>query len=124
MTALNVGLYSDIGWNLPKSFATTRLRQGFSGASTVGSEPTDSWSFAFYAGFGGFAIEHYLPLDGTVFSDSRSVDSRPYITCGSIGMTARWDGFVLSIGKTYFSKMFDTQRESVDFGTFSLSWYF
>jgi hypothetical protein len=35
-----------------------------------------------------------LPLDGTVFRDSRSVDSEPFIGTGTIGIAVRHHGFV------------------------------
>ena len=31
------------------------------------------WSVLLFCGFGGHAIAHCLPLDGTVFADSRSL---------------------------------------------------
>ena len=65
---------------------------------------------------------HYLPLDGTVFHDSRSVDSEPFIGMGSLGVTVRHGGFVLSLAATFFTDTFENQRESAEFGTLSMSW--
>lgn len=123
-TGLGVGLYTDIGWNLPDSFATTRLRYGFSAASTMGSGPSNAWSVSFYAGISGFAVAHYLPLDGTVFRDSRSVDSRPFIGSASAGIAVRHNGFAFSLGQTFFTKTFEQERAAAEFGTLSMSWYY
>ena len=61
------------------------LRTGFNAASTVGVGPVKGWSVSFFGGLGGYGVAHYLPLDGTVFHDSRSVDSEPFIGTGSLG---------------------------------------
>jgi hypothetical protein len=46
----------------------------------------NGWSVAFVGGVVGYGIAHYLPLDGTVFKDSRSVDSKLCVGMGSLGM--------------------------------------
>ena len=66
---------------------------------------------------------HYLPLDGTVFHDSRSVDSEPFIGMGSLGLNVRHGGMVVSLAATVFTDTFETQRESASFGTLSMSWF-
>ena len=68
-------------WWMPWVYAA--LRSGLNAASTVGVGPVNGWSVAFYGGFGGYGVAHYLPLDGTVFHDSRSVDSEPFIGTGT-----------------------------------------
>jgi hypothetical protein len=72
----------------------------------------------------GYGVVHYLPLDGTVFHDSRSVASKPFIGMGSLGLYVRHDGFALSFAATFFTDTFSEQRENGEFGTLSLSWDF
>lgn len=122
-TGAGVGLYGEIGWNLVDAMGGTALRQGFNAASTVGVGPVDRWSVSFSGGVMGYGVVHYLPLDGTVFSDSRSVNSEPFIGMFTFGFTARYRSFVFFAGRTYFTKTYETERSRVSFGTMSVSWY-
>ena len=123
-TGLGLGMYGEIGWNLVDALGGTSLREGLNAASTVGVGHVDGWSVAFFGGVGGYGVAHYLPLDGTVFKDSRSVDSEPFVGMGSLGMNVRHDGLVLSLATTFYTDTFKTQRASSDFGTLSVSWLF
>ena len=123
-TGAGLGLYGEIGWNLVDAFGGTALRQGFNGASTVGVGPVKGWSVSLSGGVAGYGVVHYLPLDGTVFKDSRSADSEPFIGMGTLGLSVRHDNFVFFLGRTYFTKTFETERRRPEFGTMSLSWYF
>ncbi|PKO31312.1 MAG: hypothetical protein CVU34_17800 [Betaproteobacteria bacterium HGW-Betaproteobacteria-7] len=121
-TGAGVGVYGEVGWNLVDALAAPALRSGLNVASTVGVTPRDRWSVSFFGGVGAYGVAHYLPLDGTVFRNSRSVDSKPVIGTGSIGFAVRRDTFTLSFALTHFSKTFDTQRDDTNFGTLSVSW--
>jgi lipid A 3-O-deacylase len=123
-TGVAAGMYGEVGWNLVDALGVPALRSGLNAASTVGVGPVNGWSVAFYAGFGGYGVAHYLPLDGTVFRASRSVDSEPLVGTGTVGIAVRHRGFVLSLAQTYFTDMFETEQENAEFGTLSLSWYF
>jgi hypothetical protein len=123
-TGAGLGLYGEVGWNLVDAFGTTALRTGLNAASTVGVGPVEGWSVAFFGGLGGYGVAHYLPLDGTVFKDSRSVESEPLIGMGSLGLAVRHGRFTLSVAATFYTDTFETERENAEFGTVSLSWYF
>jgi lipid A 3-O-deacylase len=123
-TGVAAGMYGEVGWNLVDALGVPALRSGLNAASTVGVGPVNGWSVAFFGGFGGYGVAHYLPLDGTVFHDSRSVDSEPFIGTGTIGIAVRHRGFVLSLASTYFTDMFETERKNAEFGTLSVSWFF
>ena len=98
-TGAGLGLYGEVGWNLVDALGGTALRQGFNAASTVGVGPVEGWSVSLSGGFMGYGVAHYLPLDGTVFSDSRSVDSKPFIGMATLGIAVRHRGFVFFLGK-------------------------
>ncbi len=106
------------------AFGGASLRTGLNAASTVGVGPVDGWSIAFFGGLGGFGVAHYLPLDGTVFTDSRSVETEPFIGMASYGVSVRHGSFALGYAVTYFTETFKTERESPEFGTVTLSWYY
>lgn len=121
-TGAGVGAYGEVGWNLVDALGVTALRSGFNSASALGVAPRDRWSVSFFGGVGAYGVAHYLPLDGTVFRDSRSVDSKPVIGMGSFGFCVRRGTFTLSFARTAFTKTFRTQRDDTDFGTLSVSW--
>lgn len=123
-TGAGIGVYGEVGWNLVDALGVTALRSGLNVASTVGVGPLDRWSVSFFGGVGAYGVARYLPLDGTLFRDSRSVDSKPVVGIGSFGFCLRRDKFSLSFSRTLFSDTFDTQRQRTDFGTLSLSWMF
>jgi lipid A 3-O-deacylase len=123
-TGAGLGLYVEVGWNLVDAIGGTALRQGFNAASTVGVGPVKGWSVSLSGGVAGYGVAHYLPLDGTVFNDSRSVDSKPFIGMATLGFSVRHSSFVFFLGRTYFTKTFDTERKSPEFGTLSLSWFY
>ena len=123
-TGAGLGLYGEVGWNLVDAIGGTALRQGFNAASTVGVGPVKGWSVSLSGGVAGYGVAHYLPLDGTVFSDSRSVDTKPFIGMATLGISVRHSSFVFFLGRTYFTKTFDTERKSPEFGTLSFSWFY
>ncbi len=82
---------------------------------------SSDWSVSFFGGLGGYGVAHYLPLDGTVFHDSRSVDSEPFVGTGSFGICARRGAWVSSSPPTFFTKAFATERQNMDFGTLGIS---
>lgn len=122
-TGVGLGVYGEVGWNLVDALGGTALRQGFNTASTVGVGPVDGWSVSLSGGVVGYGVVHYLPLDGTVFRDSRSVDTEPFIGVATFGISVRHRRFVAFLGQTYFTETFATERKRPEFGTLSLSWY-
>ena len=56
-------------------------------------------------------IGHYLPLDGTVFKDSRSVDTEPFVGAGSLGFAVRHGGFAVSLAMSFSTDAFETQTK-------------
>lgn len=123
-TGVGLGVYGEIGWNLVDALGATALRSGLNAASTVGVGPQDRWSISIFGGASAYGIAHYLPLDGTLFRNSRSVDSKSTLGMASFGLCLRRNNFTLSFAQTHFRDTFHTQRQGTDFGTFSLSWFF
>lgn len=121
-TGVGAGVYGEFGWNLVDSLGATALRSGLNAASTVGVGPVQGWSVAFFAGVAGYGVAHYLPLDGTVFRHSRSVDSEPAVGMASLGCTVRHGTFTLNLATSYFTDTFKEQRRGSSFGTVSMSW--
>ena len=123
-TGVAGGMYGEVGWNLVDALGVPALRSGLNAASTVGVGPVSGWSVALYGGLGGYGVAHYLPLDGTLFHDSRSVDTKPFVGTGTVGIAVRHRGFLLSLARTHFTDMFETERKNAEFGTLNVSWFF
>lgn len=121
-TGVGLGLYGEIGWNLVDAFGGTSLREGLTAASSVGVGPVHGWSLSFFGGVGGHAVAHYLPLDGSLFSDTRSVDTNPFIGSATVGASLRHGHLAVSLATTFSSKAFDGQDQGAEFGTLSVSW--
>jgi hypothetical protein len=122
-TGLGAGVYVEVGKNLVDALGGSALRQGFNVASTVGVGPVDDWSVSLSGGMAAYGVVHYLPLDGTVLRESRSVDSKPSVTVATIGVTARHRELVAFLGVTSVTRGFAAARKRADFGSLSLSWY-
>ena len=121
-TGVGFGMYGEVGWNLADALGGTSLRDGLNAASTVGVKPSNQWSLSFFGGLGGHAVYHYLPLDGTVFRGSRSVDSRTFIGNATAGASLRRGRFALSLSVNKTTKAFDDQEEGAEFANLSFSW--
>jgi hypothetical protein len=123
-TAFGTGVYVEVGRDLSDALGRSSLGQGFSSALTVGAHPQDTWAVSVLGGMGGYAVAHYLPLDGTVFHDSRSVDSNPFVGMITGGLALRHRQWVFSMSATLFTETYENQRHAVDYGTLALAWYF
>ena len=121
-TGAGLGVYGEVGWNLVDAFGGSSIRSGLNAASTVGVGPVDGWSVSFFGGVGAYGVAHYLPLDGNVFRDSRSVDTKPFVGTGSFGMSLRHHGLVVSLAATLLTDTAENQDQTVEFGTLSVSW--
>jgi hypothetical protein len=122
-TGIGVGAYAEFGWNLVDALGGAALRAGLNSAATVGVQPTNRWSVSFFVGAAGYGVARYLPLDGTVFRDSRSVDAKSYVGQTSAGFSLRRRGLDVSLAVTRFSATFASERAKTDFGTLSVSWF-
>lgn len=123
-TGAGLGVYGEVGWSLVDALGVNALRSGFNVASAVGVKPSPHWALSFFGGVGAYGVAHYLPLDGTLFHDSPSVDSNPLIGMVSGGFCLRRGTFTLSYSLTFFSESFETERHRTDFGTLGMSWVF
>ncbi len=127
-TGASASLRGECGWNLPALAAVPDLRHGVGALShfepRADSSGAGRWSVGLSATVGGMLVAHYLPLDGTVFESSPSIDSEPVVGFVSAGVSLRKRRFALAYRMTFFTDTFESQPEATDFGTLTLSWSF
>ncbi|MEN8148516.1 MAG: lipid A deacylase LpxR family protein [Planctomycetota bacterium] len=123
-TGLSLGAYGEVGWNLPRALGGSTLRSGFQAASGIGGGPESRFSASIFGGAGAFAVAHYLPLDGTVFRESRSVDSEPLVGSLTFGVSARYGRAAISFALSHSTETFEGQVGRPEYGTISAIWYF
>ncbi len=120
-TGAGGALYGEVGWDLPDAGGLVSVRRGLRPFTAVGHGYRGDYSFSAFAGIGGFAVGHYLPLDGTVFRDSRSVESEPFVGFASVGAALRSGRLALSLLFTTLTDGFEDQPSESEFGTLTLS---
>ena len=121
-TGAGGALYGEVGYNLGDTIGLLSLQQGLDPVRLVAATREDEPTFVIHAGGGGFAVGHFLPLDGTVFRDSRSVESEDLVGFVAWGLTFRWGRFGANYQLSYFTDQFETQRNPPEFGAVTLSW--
>ncbi len=121
-TGASGGLRGECGWNLPRSASFPSLRRGVNTLSPVDAGTRGPWSVSLFASAGGFLVGRFLPLDGTVFRDSPSVDSEPLVGYLSAGLMVRKRRFSIGFQTSLFTDTFDGQDNPTDFGTLTIAW--
>ena len=123
-TGANVGMVGRLGWNLPDPLGSTSPQRGRTSEAFRSGKSGGGWRFGLSAGVEGFAIAHYLPLDGNVFRNSRSVDDRaPFVASGRFGVDFGVGAFGMGVSFQKFTETFKAERSDNEYGTvtFSLS---
>ena len=124
VTALGVGGVLEFGRDLQDKVTTASLGAGLGSFVGVGAEPTETLELSTYIGLAGYGVGHYLPLDGTVFRDSRSVAAREdWVGQFGTGIAARKGNFIASFGVT-FAAMPDGSGDTLDVGSISIGWIY
>ncbi len=121
-TGVNALLFGEIGQNLSSGVASGTLRGGLKNTSVVGASTPKGWSYSLFGAIGGYSIAHYLPVDGTVFRDSHSLDSNPFVGQISAGITVRRAGFTLAHQKILSTDVYEDQSEDNTYGSLTISW--
>lgn len=123
-TSASAGGLVEFGRNLPDALAVSSLGNGLDTSGVVGGRPNRQLSWSIFLALGGHLYAHYLPLDGTVFRNSRSVDRDSVVGFAIVGASLRRGRFAFNVAATRLSKTFATQRNDVSFGIMSVAWYY
>lgn len=100
------------------------MRQSTGWVDPVGTGgPREAWWWLF-AGFSAEVMPHAYMTDGTVFSESRSVESRPIILQGELGISLRLASGSFSFAVAHRTREFETQVGSHAFGSIRYAYIF
>lgn len=122
-TLVGAGAMLEIGYNLPEAaHGVSSLRNGLNGASVVGwRENETELSVTGNIGIAGYSVSRFLPLDGTYFRDSRSVDYDHNIAVISAGATVRYGDYALNFNVAFSEGGVSGHDDTVEFGAITLS---
>ncbi len=118
-TALGGGFTIRVGSNLPNDFGPPRVYPA-TGGSEVFEVHSNEWNWYFFAGVEGRLVAHDMFLDGTLFSESHSVDKRKFVGDLRLGAAVTYDCFRLSFTQVQRSREFFGQPYPDKFGAITL----
>lgn len=88
------------------------------------STPSDGWGWALFAGLDGRVVARNIFLDGNTFTDSHSVDKKPFVLDANLGVTFTFQSTRVSYTVTHRTKEFDQQDKGHVFGALSITYKF
>lgn len=115
-TRASAGLQVRFGVNLPDDFGELRLRDGLTGAAPSCYRRRSTWTalpdaWYVFADAQGEAWARNMALDGSLWHDSRSVDSRPFVGQFSAGIAAHWGAARVAFSQTVRTGEFVGQED-------------
>jgi lipid A 3-O-deacylase len=113
----HAGVIGRVGINLPRDFGPGNLREF---RDHTGSRP-DKWELYGYGRLDAEAVAHDIFLDGNTFADSHSVEKKPLVGSGTLGIVFRYDWFRIGYSATYETERFDGQSGGDSYGSLSLT---
>jgi len=119
-TGLDAGLQVRVGHVLPLDIGAARMRTSLSGSAIVDGGTPEAYAFL---GIDGYAVAHYLPIDGNVFVDGRGIESRDWVASGRLGYTFTHGPLAITLAYTVLTDTYDAQQQVGQYGTISLAWF-
>jgi len=107
MTQAKARMLFRLGFNMPKSFDTSRIDYGSN--QDVSFLSPESWHCFFFAGLTGRAIGYDITLDGNTWKDSRSVNRDWFVGEANVGMSTRFECVQIDLTWNIRSREFRTQ---------------
>lgn len=122
------GVSARIGWNIPKDYGVSSIDIGGEDGISIYDEHAkmfnSPWSFSLNFSAAGSAVVRDIFLDGNTFTDSHSVDKKPFVAYYSFGLTARYKSFAVDFIETKNTKKFKGEKQGHGVGTIVVSWLF
>lgn len=122
-TMASGGLTIRLGQALDEDYGPPNIRPSFSGLAAIDDKAACAWyrlcSWYVFAGAEGRGVLHNIFLDGNTFTDSHSVDKKPFVGNIQLGIAARIGAVRLAYTQVFLSKEFDGQKEHDRYGVLS-----
>ena len=117
-----VGLTARLGPDLKDDFGPPRIRPSLPGGGYFRRK--EGFNGYLFAGLEGRAVLRNIFLDGNTFTDSHSVDRKPFVGDIQGGLAIQYKKFRLSYTQIFRTKEFKVQNSADIFGSLSLSYQF
>ena len=121
-TYASAGLMVRAGNDLTADFGPPRMRPSVTGSAFY--EADRRWGWYVFAGFDVRAVAHDIFLDGNTWRDSRSVEKENLVGEASAGLAFFMPFARLTLSYAARTREFQTQAETAQFGSISLSFQF
>lgn len=116
------GGFYRFGQDLPNDFGPPRISAIPTGSGYFEATAETGWYF--YTGLSGSYVAHNIFLDGSLFRDSPSVESEPWVGEWYTGLVWYWNSVRLSYTHVLRTPEFTAQSGTQKFGSISVSWQF
>lgn len=113
------GLGLRLGQGLDKSFGIPAVAP--SQGSRIFFEENSGFNWYFFANLEGRLMAYNMLLDGNTFEDSHSVDRRPWVGDGQLGLALSWNRWQLTYSSAWRTHEFESQDDGDQFGSITLS---
>ncbi|HKJ04644.1 MAG TPA: lipid A deacylase LpxR family protein [Geopsychrobacteraceae bacterium] len=125
----NAGGEFRLGWEMPEDFGTCPIRAGCEVNSAFeknGNEKKrrEKLSWHVFTALDVRLVLWDIYLDGNVFSDSHSVDKKPFVADSIVGLALHYGRVEASYSYIYRTRQFETQSDGQAFSSLSISWLF
>ena len=121
-TCAAAGFTLRLGSRLDDDFGPPRIRPSLPGSCYF--RPARGYSWYLFAGGEGRVILRDIFLDGNTFSDSHSVDKKPFVGDVQAGLVVHWNRFRLAYTQIFRTKEFEGQDSADIYGALSISHHF
>ncbi|MDY7036305.1 MAG: lipid A deacylase LpxR family protein [Thermodesulfobacteriota bacterium] len=121
-TYASIGITTRLGPDLRNDFGPPRIRPSLPGGGYFRRKGGFNWYL--FAGLEGRVVLQNIFLDGNTFTNSHSVDRKPFVGDIQGGLAIQYKRYRLSYTQIFRTKEFKEQNSADIFGSFSLSYQF
>ena len=114
-----IGATLRVGQELDLDYGPPMIRPSLPGAGLV--KKRGKWGWYLFAGAEGRGVARNIFLDGNSFTDSPSVDSKPFIGDFQVGAAVTMDRVRLSYTQVFRTREFIGQKDADSYGSLSLT---
>lgn len=108
-----------LGWDLPSDYGPPRVRPSLPGTDFF--NPRAGFGWYLFAGAEGRAVARDIFLDGNTFSDSHSVDRKPFVADLQVGIAFTIRAIRIAFTQVYRTPEFEERDRFQRFGALSVS---